>query len=190
MTEADRDKWQQKYRDSDPLSEIDPDEELLRYAEFLPTSGRALDLACGRGKNSLYLAQRGLTVTAADISQNGLDRLMQGARPLGLEANIQPLCVDLDDYQFEKAAFDLIVVVRFLNRDLFASIRTALKPGGILLYKTFNRRVLESRPGFNPDFTIEAEELLEAFGALEVIVDNRDDSRSDCAFLLARRPRL
>ena len=188
MTESDRSKWQQKYRDSDPLSEIDPDEELLRYAEHLPNSGKALDLACGRGKNSLYLAQRGLTVTAADISQNGLDRLMQAARSLGLENNIQPLCVDLDEHSIEQSCFDLVVVVRFLNRELFASIQAALKPGGILLYKTFNRRVLETRPGFNRDFTIETEELLAAFNTLEVIADNREDHQGNCAFLLARRP--
>ncbi len=187
MTEADRNRWQNKYRDSKALTAIDPDEELVHYADCLPESGRALDLACGRGKNSLYLAQRGLAVTAADISQNGLDRLMQAAESLGLEGNIQPLCVDLDNYQIGQSGYDLIVVVRFLNRGLFNSIQAALKPGGVLLYKTFNRRILRQRPGFNPEFTVETDELVDSFRELALITDNRGDRESEYAFLLARK---
>lgn len=188
MSEADRNKWQGRYLDSRPVTELEPDEELLRYRRDLPASGRALDLACGLGKNSLYLAQHGLQVNAVDISQNALDRLMQSAVNMGLDARIEPLCVDLDAYRLGAGVFELIVVVRFLNRELFAALQNALKPGGVLLYKTFNRRILKQRPGFNPDFTIETVELIEQFDGLERIVDNSAALRSEYAFLLARKP--
>lgn len=188
MSNADRIKWEKKYAGSEALSQVQPDEELLACRLVLPCSGQALDLACGLGKNSLYLAQRGLQVTALDVSVQGLDKLSQAAQKLGLGSRISPVLADLDDYELKASSFDVIVVVRFLNRDLFAAIRDAIRPGGVLLYKTFNRRILEQRPGFNPDFTIETDELIRAFAGLNILRANREDTQSEYAYILARKP--
>ncbi len=63
----------------------------------------------------------------------------------------------------------------------------ALKPGGALIYKTFNRNILKQRPGFNPAYTIETIELVEAFPSLEIIADNRGDTQSEYAFMIGKK---
>jgi len=187
MSEADILKWDRKYRSSGAIVSIEAEQELLEYDSILPQSGQALDLACGLGKNSLFLAQRGFHVTAIDGSDQGLSKLRVSARAHGLAGQIETRQADLDQYNLAKEYFDLILVVRYLNRDLFTAIVSALKPGGVLVYKTFNRNFLKQRPGFNPAYTIEAMELAAAFAALEIVVDNHNDTQSEYAFLIGRK---
>lgn len=186
MSSADISKWNKKYASSESPGNQVPDEELIRYADLLPTSGLALDLACGLGKNALFLAQQGLDVIALDGSSKGLAVLDQAANTLGLSARLQTLQADLDVYALPAAHFDLIVVVRYLNSSLFPAISAALKPDGVLFYKTFNRRVLESRPGFNASFTIEQDALCAGFSSL-LPLRNQCNERQ-YSFLLAKKP--
>ena len=188
MSEYDSKKWNNKYQSSSGLTDFNPDQELIEFKNRLPTSGLALDLACGAGKNTLFLAELGLQVVALDGSAVGLDWLRREAETKGLLESVELLEADLDDYQLPKSRFDLIVIVRYLNRPLFDDIRAALKPGGVLLYKTFNRNILKKRPGFNRQFTIETRDLLAFFPAWEVLSDNQDDSESNSAFVLLRKP--
>ncbi len=185
MSSADISKWNKKYAASEISGKQAPDEELIRYADLLPNSGLALDLACGLGKNALYLAQQGLDVVALDGSSKGLAVLDQAANTLGLSARLQTLQADLDEYALPEAHFDLIVVVRYLNPPLFPAIAAALKPGGVLLYKTFNRKVLESRPHFNASFTIEQDALCTGFSNLLSLQNQYDEH--EYSFLLAKK---
>lgn len=186
MSSADITKWNKKYASSESPGDQAPDEELIRYTDMLPKSGQALDLACGLGKNALYLAQQGLDVVALDGSSKGLAVLDQAAKIPGLSARLQTLQADLDEYALPEAHFDLIVVVRYLNPSLFPAISAALKPGGVLFYKTFNRRVLESRPGFNASFTIEQDALRTGFSSLRLLQTQCDEHQY--SFLLAKKP--
>lgn len=185
MSSADITKWNKKYASSESTGEQLPDDELIRYADLLPKSGLALDLACGLGKNALYLAQQGLDVVALDGSAKGLAVLERLAGTLGLSVRIQTLQADLDEYTLPVAHFDLIVVVRYLNPSLFPAIVLALKPGGVLLYKTFNRKVLQSRPHFNESFTIECDALRAGFSSLLSLQNQCDES--EYSFLLAKK---
>lgn len=185
MSSADIAKWNKKYASSiSPIKDA-PDDELMRYAALLPKTGLALDLACGLGKNALYLAQQGLDVIALDGSSKGLSAVKQAAETLGLSARLQTLQADLDEYPLPREYFNLIVVVRYLNPGLFSDIAAALKPGGVLLYKTFNRNVLESRPGFNVSFTIEQEALQTGFSSLLPLQNQCDEHKY--SFLLAKK---
>ena len=166
----------------------EPDEELDTHAALIPTKGRALDLACGLGKNTLFLAKHGLDVDAIDGSVEALNRLQAFAQACELDEKIRLHQVDLDDYTLPESAYDLVLVVRYLNRDLLPGIASALKPGGMLIYKTFNRNILKQRPGFNPAYTIETRELIDVFSMLEVITDNRQLESSEYAFMIARQP--
>lgn len=187
MSKADIKKWDGKYSHSETLVSIEPDQELITYQSVLPKSGKALDLACGLGKNTLFLAQGNLDVTALDGSTTGLERLRKTAQEHGLDQRIMIRQADLDHYILPDACFDLILVVRYLNRTLLPNITSALKPGGVLVYKTFNRNILKRRPGFNLAYTIETMQLIEAFSLLELVVDNRGDKHSEYAFMIGRK---
>ncbi len=188
MSTADIKKWNGKYRSSDIISAVEPDEELVFYQSILPQQGAALDLACGLGKNTLFLAQHGLMVTALDASREGLKKLEKSAKTFHLEERITLLEADLDYFTLAESCFDLILVVRYLNRALFDGIEQALKPGGLLIYKTFNHNMLQKMSEFNPAYTIETAELIAGFPGLNIVGSNRENSESEYAFIIGRKP--
>lgn len=94
-----------------------------------PSGGKALDLAAGSGRHSLYLADRQWQTTAVDISTVAIDKL-KAANPA-----INTHALDVADYQFEKSSFDLIVLFYHFDRTLFPDILNALKPGGLFICK-------------------------------------------------------
>jgi tellurite methyltransferase len=102
-----------------------PSRLLVQVADLLPP-GRALDLACGTGRNALYLADLGWQVTAVDWSPAAIAAL--GTRP-----NVDARVADLErhEYRIEPAKFDLICDFYYLQRDLFAEIREGIRPGGV-----------------------------------------------------------
>ena len=87
------------------------DARLLRHAAGLP-AGRALDLACGEGRNSVWLAEQGWEVTGVDFSPAGIDK----ARRLSQERGVHPqwIVANLLDYEPEQRAFDLAIVLYLL----------------------------------------------------------------------------
>src|SRR6185437_450500 len=90
----------------------------------------ALDLACGTGRNALWLAGRGWEVTAVDGSAVAIDILRRRA-----PSNVRTQVADLERgaYRIEPAAWDLILICHYLQRDLFEPATQGLKPGGIVL---------------------------------------------------------
>ena len=188
MARADINKWNRKYRDNPTLSPGAADPELLAYQALFPTQGLALDLACGTGSNSLLLARLGLDVVAIDGAAEGLKQLGKYALADGLQGQIKCVEADLDEYILPVSSFDLVVVVRYLDRNLFSAIEKALKPGGLLLYKTFNQNMLKLNSGFNVAYTIETQQLIEAFSGFEVLKENTRDVDAIHAFLIARKP--
>jgi SAM-dependent methyltransferase len=95
--------------------------------------GRALDVACGAGRNALFLATNGYDVTAVDISVVGLDRGRRVATERGL--SVDWLYADLDDPERALPAgrFDLIVWARYVHKTLMPYLIARLAPGGALL---------------------------------------------------------
>ena len=98
---------------------------LVQVADLLPP-GRALDLACGGGRNAVYLADLGWQVTAVDVSPVAIAEV--GRRP-----NVDARIADLErhEYRIEPVAFDLICDFYYLQRDLFPKIREGIRPGGM-----------------------------------------------------------
>jgi len=186
MSSADLQKWDDKYRGGQRPTLEQAEPVLARHVQYLPASGQVLDLACGKGANALFLAQRGLDVLALDGSAAGLKLLQKAAEEKNLQARIQTRQADLDHYVLPRASFDLIVVIRYLNRPLFASIEAALKPGGVLYYQTFNTEIRHSRPGFNQDFTIEKDELSNGFPGLEIQLSTTESQHY--SLLIGRKP--
>ena len=123
-------KWNQKH-----LEHPMPETPSTLLVEFLPTllnleGHRALDIACGNGRNSKFLAQNGFEVDSVDISEVALSLFSH-------LPNINTFEADLATFRPQTNNYDVILNFYFLNRELFPSILNALKPSGIFLLETF-----------------------------------------------------
>ncbi|MBN1239818.1 MAG: class I SAM-dependent methyltransferase [Gammaproteobacteria bacterium] len=138
MSESDRDKWNCRYLEGSYAGRDHPTA-LLEEWESELRRGRALDVACGAGRNSLFLASRGWHVDAVDISAAGLGRARAAAEARGLD--VEWLEADLDAERGDPlehvpgagSAYDLIVLVRYVNAALIPYLAARLAEGGTLL---------------------------------------------------------
>src|SRR5437899_907310 len=119
---------------------------LVETAERLPP-GKALDLACGPGWNALWLAARGWRVTAVDGAPTAIRILQQQAQERAVELDARVADLEKGEFRIEPAAWDLIVICRYLQRDLFEPAKLGVRPGGILLAV-----VLITAPGEEPSY--------------------------------------
>ncbi len=127
--------WEKRYRSKERPAEdfqAGPARLLIKTAEKLPPR-RALDLACGTGRNALWLAEHGWRVTAVDGASSAIRVLRDRASDRHLE--IDPRVADLEKHEFEiaTAVWDLIAICYYLQRDLFAPAKRGVAPGGILV---------------------------------------------------------
>jgi 2-polyprenyl-3-methyl-5-hydroxy-6-metoxy-1,4-benzoquinol methylase len=130
-------------------------------------TARALDVACGDGRNARWLAQLGFAVDAVDVSDVAIGalRLAAEARELSVDARV----LDLEQEALPVGEYDVVVCMHFLQRPVFGSLQAALRPGGVLLYETFTRDHIEVLgSSFNAAFVLERNELLHAFAGLYV----------------------
>src|SRR5690242_20687876 len=124
--------WEEKYRSGDRGNEEQPTALVVEIAEKL-TPGTAIDLACGAGRHTLYLAERGWTVTAVDGSEAAVELVRQ--RAVARSLDVHTGVADLTDsaLALPHEAFDLIVIAYYLQRDLFAKVKAAARPGGVVV---------------------------------------------------------
>lgn len=149
--------------------------------------GRALDLAMGRGRHALALARAGFTVFGVDLSPRSVRDAMDAAAAEGLA--IRGWCADLTEHPLPRARFAVVVVTRYLQRNLFASIRDAVEPGGMVIYETFTvaQRALGTGPT-SPDHLLQPGELRERFDGFDVLHYDECRSPQAVARCVARRP--
>jgi SAM-dependent methyltransferase len=140
MSEVDRQKWNARYKEGRHASD-EPSQLLTSAAPLFPSSGKALDLAGGGGRNSIWLAKRGLDVTLADVSDEGLKLAQWRAAEHGVSFRTLP--IDLETDPLPEGPWDLIVMLHYLHRPLFAAIPPALTPGGVLFFLQPTVRNLE-----------------------------------------------
>ena len=134
--DADRSRWNERYAGEGYLLGVAPSrflaEEMERLLALCP-GRRALDIACGEGRNSVFLARHGFDVTAVDISDQALAKGERMAAQAGVRVDFRQ--ADLECYPITER-YDLILNINFLLRDLFPTLVAALTPGGILLIDT------------------------------------------------------
>ncbi len=160
--------WDTRYLNYQPRS---ASALLIRWLDRLqpqPNNNRALDVACGTGRNALALAKHGWNVLGVDISPVALAIARQEAQAYGVNLNLAAL--NMDDWPLPHAYFDLICVFRFLDRALCAHLPAALKPGGVLIYETFTvaQRACEGGPRTDA-FLLQSGELPALFPMLDVL---------------------
>lgn len=171
---------------------------------LLPT-GAVLDLACGRGRNALFLAEHGRHVTAVDWSGAALDTLEERAKALMIpvrriqrideaktatRAGIDLLMADLEAVGLPENRFSVILCVRYLQRSLFPQICRALRPAGMLLFETYTKAQLDFSGGpRDPAHLLNTGELRRAFPELKVVFYRELRAEQGIASLAARKTR-
>ena len=185
VSERDGEKWNARYRDGAYAGRRHPSGMVTRWAERVRaaqlsraggTELRALDIACGAGRNALWLAEAGFRVDAVDIADAGLERARAEADARGLHVGWR--CLDLDDgLPPELEGYDLIIVVRFLARELLPVLPARLRPGGHLLCEI---HLQTDAPVVGPTgaaFRVAPGELVRLLPGLEVL--ELDEGRFD-----------
>lgn len=187
MSLKDKEKWNAKYVSTADLAGREPSQWLADHAHLLDGKGKALDIAMGEGRNTLFVASLGYDAWGVDVAEVGIARAEALARENNLTIHTQ--IADLDDYNIEESTYDLILCFYFLNRRLFDGIRKGLRPGGILIFKTFTVDYLKYS-GFKREWVLEKNELPEAFSGLEILdyqeVDEPENEIATAA-LVARK---
>ena len=164
------DKWNERYAQSDHLFGIAPNEFMLTQANLIKPGMNALSIADGEAFNSLWLANRGLSVTSIDISQAAQNKAR--ANPAFEDTDIAFICDDALNYATDDSSYDLITVF-FLHipsqqrNVLHNKILSWLKPGGILLYECFHKdQALTDWGPDNTDLLINEEDMQNSFSKL------------------------
>jgi SAM-dependent methyltransferase len=129
---------------------------------------RALDVAMGRGRHAVPLARAGFRTFGVDVKLDAVREAMAAARQEGVR--VHGWCADLTQHPLPRARFDLIVVSRYLQRDLFPDLRACVAPGGVAIYETFttHQRAL-GRPPASADHLLEPGELRQRFESFDVL---------------------
>jgi tellurite methyltransferase len=124
--------WEKMYRSGERGKEDAPTILLVEVAGKL-APGIAIDLACGAGRNALYLAERGWEVTAVDGSEKAIELVRQRSAARGLHISTKAADLMALNFTLPPDAFDLILIAFYLQRHLFAKAKTALRPGGVVV---------------------------------------------------------
>ena len=178
-----------------------PAEFLCEHAHRLQ-GRRALDVASGRGRNTLFLASRGFTVDAVDRDEQALSELMAAARARNLSGiATRPMDLEGDPRALQALGndrYDVIVVFFYLYRPLFPALVQALNPGGLLISETFliDNHVRYGHPR-RKEFCLERNEFLGLVDGLRIVqyeegTHGRVDDRGPAltARLLAEKPTM
>lgn len=168
MSQEDQIRWNRQHSES---AGVDQPASFLRRVlesdswEIMP--GRALDIACGKGRNALYLAGRGFHVTAVDISPVALDVGRKRAEENSLFLDWRQ--ADLENFQLKPAEFDLIININYLQHSLIAQIQTALRSGGHVIFETYLIDQQAIGHPKNPSYLLAHNELLGHFRDFRVL---------------------
>jgi SAM-dependent methyltransferase len=147
---------------------------------------RALDVAMGRGRHAVLLARGRFVTFGVDLAFEAVRAAMAEADEHG--ATINGWCADLTQHPLPSSRFDLVVVSRYLQRDLFAALRAACVPGGVVLYETFTtaQRAFGTGPR-SADHLLEPGELRRHFEGFEVLFYEEVSAPEAVARIAARR---
>jgi len=158
-------------------------DEVLR---MIPDHPRALDLAAGAGRNSIFLAERGCQVLAVDFALEGLRHCMRQAAMRELQ--VQAIAADLKTFAFPTGRYDLLVNFFFLQREIFPAMVNAMNPGGILVFETYTSHYQAVHKGrsMRREYLLKPEELQASFPGL-ITVFHEETAVTDR--LLAQKPK-
>lgn len=181
--------WDERYRRGELNDQPHP--LVVQFAAQLPP-GRALDVACGAGRHSLYLAQQGWQVTAVDSSKVAIEILCERARKIGISVNAQVADLQTGEFTIEPDTCDLIVNCCYLQRDLLPAIKAGVCVGGVVIAVIAMVDDDSNVKPMNPEFLLQPGELRAEFNGWELLYDFEGKStqkpeRRAMAEIVARR---
>ncbi|MBN9678261.1 SAM-dependent methyltransferase [Salipiger bermudensis] len=168
--------WEERFNTEDYVFGRAPAAFLLAHAEWLTPGASALSVADGEGRNSVFLAQKGLSVTAWDGAPSAIAKARKLAQEAGVEVDYQ--VADLEAWDWPEAAYDLVlgVFIQFVGPEararLFGRMVRVLRPGGVLMLHGYTPKQLDHGTGGPKALeNLYTEALLrEAFAGLEIRV--------------------
>ncbi|MBC7576310.1 MAG: class I SAM-dependent methyltransferase [Tardiphaga sp.] len=143
--------WNSRFAGDDFLFGTEPNNWLREHTGSLPSSSRVLCVADGEGRNSVFLAQQGLTVDAFDISDVAIAKARQLATAVNVTVNFH--LADCDSFAWQRSAYDGVaaIFVQFadpaLRRRLFTRMTQSLRPGGLLILQGYTPEQLDYKTG-------------------------------------------
>jgi len=126
--------WDARYRRRERAEDfsVQPTPLVVEWLRSM-APGRALDVACGTGRNSIWLAEAGWEVTAVDGSAAAIEILKARAAGLGVRVDARVADLGAGQFEIERASYDAILDCYYLQRDLFPAIRDGVRPGGVAI---------------------------------------------------------
>lgn len=192
---SDQQKWDQHYQADLAVRIQAPSVApvLVQNQHLLPCQGKALELACGLGDNAIFLAERGLLVSAWDLSAVAVQRLAARAASASLALTTE--CKDVVAAPPMPDQFDVVVVSCFLDRRLIAPIRNTIKAGGLVFYQTFIKEAVTQTGPRNLAYRLDNNELLDFFKGWQILFYREEGITGDVslgyrdqAMLVAKKP--
>jgi len=178
--------WDERYRFGSP--EAQPTPLLIEIASQLKP-GRALDLACGAGRNALWLAEHGWRVTAVDGAPAAIETLRKRAAARGVSVETHVADLEAGEFRIEESAWDLIAICYYLQRGLFEPAKRGVVPGGVVI-----ATVHITEPGEEPTkHRLRPGQLKDYFRGWEILhfregTPDDPEHRRASAEIAARRP--
>jgi len=163
----------------------------LRLDQELAAQG-VLDLACGKGRNGLFLISHNVPVVFADNNGAALQYVAAQLDQIGQRGECWEVDFEADGSNpLDGKRYDAVLVFNYLHRPLMSSIQEAIRPGGLIIYETFTVQQRQFGRPTNPDFLLQPQELRETFSGWEILHDFEgvvSNPERSIARLIARRP--
>ncbi len=170
-----RQTWDSRFASADYIFGTAPNVWLAAHAELLQPGMRVLAVADGEGRNSVWMAQRGLQVDAFDISPVGVEKARRLAQETHVTVNFQVASVE--EFAWKVGEYDAVVAIfiQFADPDtratLLRQMKSALKPDGLILLQGYTPKQLDYKTGGPPNADhLYTEDLLrDAFGDMDIV---------------------
>ncbi len=189
MSKEEKNTWDKRYSSGDYKPRQKPSDLLTKWLDDFPP-GKALDLACGTGRNSLFLAEKGYEVTAIDISPTAIRLAKNKALAKGLKINW--IVADLDSFKI-CGQYDVISNFFHVNMKMVPDMITSLNIGGVLVYQHHMFPPFPSSEPHSHPSSFKSGELRQLFKDLKVLhyeeeqVDEEGGRHSYLASLVAQK---
>jgi len=161
----DKERWNKRHVEKPMRHHVEP---IIEKYVDKASVGKALDIACGVGRNTHFLVDKGFEVDAVDLSDYALSQVRDDMKITKIEE-------DLDTYTLQTNKYDLIININYLNRRFFPQIKEALKSAGIVIFETFIVAHGDFNNPSNPEYLLRKNELLHTFIGLDIIYYEEKD---------------